>query len=165
MNCPVCGRALEPMTVGDLTVDVCRGGCGGIWFDRLELAKVDNEEEAAGEALLDIERSPAVPVDLEARRRCPKCRDIVMMRHFYGPTRQVEVDECAQCGGVWLDAGELAAARRQYKTEAERRQAAHEFALNVFGTQLGGPPPGRLGDLPPHLITVDRLLRFVLHRP
>jgi uncharacterized protein len=48
------------MTVGSVTVDACRGGCGGLWFDRYELMKVDEADESAGEELLDIERDPAI---------------------------------------------------------------------------------------------------------
>ena len=51
MNCPACKRVLEQLTVGDVTVDACRGGCGGIWFDNLELEKFDEPHEAAGEVL------------------------------------------------------------------------------------------------------------------
>jgi hypothetical protein len=51
------------MTVEGISLDVCRGGCGGIWFDRYELMKVDESRESAGKALLDIERDPGVVVD------------------------------------------------------------------------------------------------------
>ena len=34
-------RTLTQKLVGDLSVDVCEGGCGGIWFDHFELKKVD----------------------------------------------------------------------------------------------------------------------------
>ena len=39
MNCPACGNVLKEMTVSDISVDVCQGGCGGIWFDNFELKK------------------------------------------------------------------------------------------------------------------------------
>jgi hypothetical protein len=133
MNCPACGKALSEMTVGTLLVDVCRGGCGGIWFDQLELRKVDDQAEASGEALTNVERGESLRIDARARRRCPKCPEIIMLRHFYGPKQRVEVDECGKCGGIWLDAGELAAIRAEYKTEDERKQAAHEFAHTVLG--------------------------------
>jgi uncharacterized protein len=35
------------MTVQGITLEVCRGGCGGIWFDRYELMKVDESRESA----------------------------------------------------------------------------------------------------------------------
>lgn len=136
MKCPACSRTLAPMTVGGLTVDVCRGGCGGIWFDQLELHKVDEQAEGAGEALLEVERDPAAQVDYGAVRNCPKCEGIVMMRHFFSPKRQVEVDECGGCGGFWLDAGELATIRSQYATTEERRAAARAYFKDLFGDKL-----------------------------
>ncbi|MCK4626285.1 MAG: zf-TFIIB domain-containing protein, partial [Phycisphaerae bacterium] len=71
MKCPACGRELVEMVAGSITVDVCKGGCGGVWFDNFELQKVDNQSESAGEALLDIERDENVAVDHEARKKCP----------------------------------------------------------------------------------------------
>ncbi|MHC4128909.1 MAG: TFIIB-type zinc ribbon-containing protein [Planctomycetota bacterium] len=40
MNCPVCENSLAEKTVESITVDVCEGGCGGIWFDNYEFEKV-----------------------------------------------------------------------------------------------------------------------------
>lgn len=136
MKCPACGNDLTPKTVGDLTVDTCQGGCGGIWFDQLELKKVDEQQEAAGEALLDIPRDPSIQLDARAKHRCPKCQDIVMMRHFFSVKRHVAVDECGQCGGVWLDVGELAAIRNLFDSEEARKAAAEEYFHDLFGAQL-----------------------------
>jgi len=33
MECPACNRQLKEMEIGDIVVDVCENGCGGIWFD------------------------------------------------------------------------------------------------------------------------------------
>jgi len=136
MKCPACGRELTPMTAGDITVDVCDGGCGGIWFDNFEFEKVDDREESAGEALLDIKRDPNVQVDHEARRMCPKCDNIVMMRHFASIKRQVEVDECPACGGIWLDYGELAAIREQFTSQEEKQKATKEYFDEIVGQKL-----------------------------
>ena len=106
MKCPACSNELQEMTVADVTVDVCKGGCGGIWFDNLELKKFDAPHESAGQALLNVERDETVQVDRTKRLKCPKCDDIVMMRHFFSVKKDVEVDECPGCGGFWLDAGE-----------------------------------------------------------
>ena len=94
MNCPACSNELTQMTVGDVTVDVCKDGCGGIWFDNFELKKFDEPHESAGEELLDIERNPDVQVDHEQRFNCPKCDGIVMMRHFFSVKHKVQIDEC-----------------------------------------------------------------------
>ena len=136
MKCPACPNQLQQMTVGDVTVDVCKGGCGGIWFDNFELKKFDEPHESAGEALLDIERDEGFLVDLNKKRNCPKCNDIVMMTHFFSVKKQVAVDECPGCAGIWLDAGELSQIRSMFKTEQERNQAADDYFDEVFGDKL-----------------------------
>jgi Zn-finger nucleic acid-binding protein len=137
VTCPACGRALSQTTVGDLTVDACAGGCGGIWFDNFELQKVDDADEGAGEELLDIPVDPALHVDQTQRYRCPKCPDPpVMMRHFESVQRKVTVDQCPRCNGTWLDAGELRTIRSEYQTDDDKQAAADEYFHDVFGTQL-----------------------------
>jgi len=136
MKCPACESILQEMTVGDVVVDVCKGGCGGIWFDNFELKKFDEPHECAGEALLDIERNESLIVDHTKRLKCPKCDDIVMMRHFFSVKKGVEVDECPGCAGFWFDAGELREIRGLFKTEEERHEAAEEYFEEVFGDRL-----------------------------
>ena len=107
MKCPACDRVLSRVTVGSLEVDVCRGGCGGIWFDGYELQQVDDADETAGETLLQIPRDPNLHVDASRKRECPQCQQVKLKRHLFSPAIKVEVDECPGCGGFWLDAGEL----------------------------------------------------------
>lgn len=136
MKCPACENILQEMTAGGVVVDVCKGGCGGVWFDNFELKKFDEPHESAGEALLDIERNENVIVDHTKKLKCPKCDDVVMMRHFSSVKKGVEVDECPGCASVWLDAGELRQIRGLFKTEEERHKAADEYFQDVFGDQL-----------------------------
>jgi Zn-finger nucleic acid-binding protein len=127
---------LQEMTVGDITVDVCKGGCGGIWFDNFELKKFDEPHESLGEPLLDIERDESIVVDHTKRLKCPKCDDIVMTRHFFSVKKQVEVDECPGCASFWLDAGELRTIRTLFNTEQQREQAAEQYFSELFGDKL-----------------------------
>ena len=136
MNCPACSNGLTEMSVDPIVVDVCAGGCGGIWFDNYELEKVDEEHEAAGEQLLEIDRDETLTIDHTERRGCPKCDDQVMMRHFFSVKRDVEIDQCPGCGGFWLDGGELSKIRLLYPTEETRREAAAEYFDDVFGDEL-----------------------------
>ncbi len=110
MQCPECGRAMGTITAGNITVDVCKDGCGGIWFDDFELKKFDEPSESAGKALLDIKPAAGVVPDTTKRLHCPKCPDAVLMRHLFSVKRSVTVDECPSCDGYWLNPGEL----RQY---------------------------------------------------
>ena len=133
MLCPACGEELTEVKVDDTTADVCDAGCGGIWFDRYELQRVDEPVEDPG-VLLSIE--PKAAIDDRGGRHCPKCPDVVMSRHFWSVKRQVEVDECPQCGGFWLDAGELEAIRGLFDTEQDRRNAGIEEFRAKFGDQI-----------------------------
>ena len=136
MKCPACGNLLEMMTVGGLSVDVCKNGCGGIWFDNFELKQIDEKHESVGESLLQVERNPDTVVDHNQKRLCPKCENQKMMKHFMSVKKEVEVDDCPVCGGFWLDTGELGKIRSQFETEADRKRAADEYFEEVFGDDL-----------------------------
>jgi Zn-finger nucleic acid-binding protein len=123
------------MEADGITVDICKGGCGGIWFDNYEFQKFDEPHESAGEALIEIEKKPGTQ-NTESRHSCPNCSDITLARHFMSVKRKVEVDECPQCGGIWLDAGELGQIRNLFNTEEERIQAAEEYFSDVFDSDL-----------------------------
>jgi Zn-finger nucleic acid-binding protein len=124
MRCPACLNELTQTQVGSLEVDVCQGGCGGIWFDAFELQRVDEESEAAGEALLQIQPQQNLVLDPTRKRECPRCAGIKLKRHFFSGKRKVEVDECPNCAGYWLDAGELARIRAEMTQAAKEKSAA-----------------------------------------
>ena len=113
MKCPACFNELTELQVGNLVLDACQGGCGGIWFDNFELQKVDEESESAGEPLLHLQRDERIIVDPSRKRECPRCSGVKLHRHFFSAKRRVEVDQCPNCGGYWLDAGELALIRAE----------------------------------------------------
>lgn len=115
MKCPACFNELREVRVGSVAVDVCHEGCGGIWFDAFELKRVDQEEEAAGDLLLAVPKDPSVVVDLTRKRECPRCTGVKLHRHFFSARRRVQVDQCPNCAGYWLDAGELAAIRDEMR--------------------------------------------------
>jgi Zn-finger nucleic acid-binding protein len=97
---------------------------------------VDEPHESLGESLLDLERDPDLVVDLERRRTCPRCTGQIMMRHYFSVRRQVAVDECPRCAGLFLDGGELRAIREEFATEGEREGAAREAFQAQFASQL-----------------------------
>ena len=118
MNCPACDHQLTPMEFGGVTVDACHGGCAGIWFDAFELQRVDEHREVPGEHLLRVQRDPNLMVDHSRRRNCPRCGSVKLLRQFFSARKQVEVDHCPNCGGYWLDAGELEKIRKVYPEAA-----------------------------------------------
>jgi uncharacterized protein len=136
MKCPACFNPLSSVTLGRLTVDVCRGGCGGTWFDAFELLQVDEPDESAGEWLVRIERDPRLQVDFSRKRSCPKCDGVKLMRHYFSPKRRVEVDECPGCGGYWLDAGELEKIRDEVGEIQRQKEAQAASHLQISGSVL-----------------------------
>ena len=127
MNCPACDCLLTTRPVGGISVDVCDGGCGGVWFDNFELRRVD---EAGAEALSHVARDPMLRVDHESKRRCPRCAGQPMRRRFYSRLRGVVVDECPACAGLWLDAGEFEAVQKETETLAAL-QASQAGAMSA----------------------------------
>jgi Zn-finger nucleic acid-binding protein len=90
LSCPACSRDFHPMPLRGVEVDKCVG-CGGLWFDGGELAK-------AARGPLPTMKPLGV-----SKRACPHC--LVAMQ--VGRAADVEVDRCATCKGVYLDAGEF----------------------------------------------------------
>jgi Zn-finger nucleic acid-binding protein len=132
MKCPACFNELTTRRAGGIAVDVCRGGCGGIWFDAFELQKIDELSEPEGEALLNIERDEAVIVDQSLKRACPRCSDVKLQRHFFSAARRVQVDECPNCGGYWLDAGELALIRTERAAASPLSSDQKNLSMDVI---------------------------------
>jgi uncharacterized protein len=56
----------------------------------------------------------------------------VMMRHYSSIKREVLIDECAGCGGIWLNAGELERIRGEFSSSQERERATQEYLSSVF---------------------------------
>ena len=104
VKCPKCDPAaeLESVVVHEVEVDRC-SSCGGIWFDRSELGRLIELEEQELSSLL--EGKPDEGANLR-HGKCPReGRDLI--RVAAARSRDVIVDFCWKCQGVWLDAGEL----------------------------------------------------------
>ena len=132
-----------------MTIDVCRDGCAGVWFDKQEFRDLREPASKAGDVLVALAGMPRVTVDAAERRRCPKCPNSVLMRHFSSAKRAVAVDECPTCAGTWLDGGELEQIRAEYGSGEARRQATQLMMeeilasdrMALMGKQLGEELP------------------------
>lgn len=127
LTCPACGNTLTEEDVCGLKVDICKNGCAGIWFDRNELERVDEKCERYGLALLNIPKNPEVKVNPSKVRICPTCERVKMRKHYWSVKKEVELDECDKCGGIWLDEGELEKIRSSFKNEEEKNAAAEAY--------------------------------------
>jgi len=104
MKCPACKNPLLEKSAGGMTVDICYGGCGGIWFDARELERVTAR---AANTLHTIWQVANKPVKRSGPRLCPRCSEQTLERKWFSDIKSVELDQCPTCGGVWLDAGEF----------------------------------------------------------
>ncbi|UCD57386.1 MAG: zf-TFIIB domain-containing protein, partial [Candidatus Hydrogenedentota bacterium] len=106
MKCPLCKKEMVEEDFGGVKVDVCVIGCRGMWFDWFELSQLDDKHEGFGNALKEALDYPRVKDERRGEINCPKC-GIPMLRHKYESAKEVNVDECYGCGGIFLDSGEL----------------------------------------------------------
>jgi len=137
MICPACNNTLTEKEINGIILDVCQNGCGGIWFDWHELKKFDEPHEYAGDLVSSIKIDSNLKVDHSKRRKCPRCEeDITMLRHFSSVKKEIEVDECGNCAGFWLDFGELSNMRDQFQTETDRSNAAKKYIFGLFDEKI-----------------------------
>ena len=91
------------ITKGDrLAYDICEK-CGSLWLDRGELNKMAFQVEG------DIEYCSAKDTEgaLGPIRRCPRCDNTVLHKVSFIEYSDIILDHCKNCGGFWLDGGEL----------------------------------------------------------
>lgn len=103
--CPVCRIELKPQVHLGVTIDVCPA-CAGIWFDADEMTRLNNIDEAILPRIDSLYQPQIVGYDPPWDRRCPTC-DQMLRPYHYLYTSDIELDTCDQCGGVWVDNGEL----------------------------------------------------------
>lgn len=104
IHCPACKQRLVPVPIGRMTIDVCKLGCKGIWFDAQELQALAQPSERLLAVLAEMLNAPRrfrSPVPLQ----CPRCAKSMSLQLF--PGSDVTVDRCDGCAGFFLDAGEL----------------------------------------------------------
>jgi uncharacterized protein len=106
-TCPDCAHALATHPVEGVELDICPA-CAGIWFDAGELPKL----KSMGDRLLESVEDFAVPDVQEEQkpkldRKCPACGgEFYSYRYMYNSP--VTIEGCQNCGGTWVQDGELA---------------------------------------------------------
>ncbi len=137
MKCPSCKLELSEKSAEGLMVLVCEGGCGGFWFGRFELLKLDKKNHGAGARLLNVPRAEGVRFFRDIEAICPQCKTSLLLRHFFSRERDVEVCQCAKCAGFWVDSGELAGmVRSAFATQEKQNQAMASYFTTVFDQRI-----------------------------
>lgn len=99
MKCPRDGQALAGYTYKKVPLDCCPY-CNGAWLDKSELAQITQKSK---DIFTDLDSMESLP---RSRLKCPKC-GVDLAVTYYTKKKDVEVDLCPQCGGIWLDTDEL----------------------------------------------------------
>jgi hypothetical protein len=107
MNCPACLHPLHRFKAGTVTLDGCDGGCGGLWFDHRELAKVNRLHPDPDAKIADLSFDSNIRVHDDDVRQCPKCDGVTLEKKLHCLGSGVIMDVCPKCKGIWLDRGEL----------------------------------------------------------
>jgi|GEM_PF-846469 uncharacterized protein len=129
MDCPRNHEPLKEIEFEGVLVDICPS-CGGVWFDPKELEKFDEAHEEAGQKLLELMESyQKVPIDHDHRLSNPRSPEIDLVRRYYSPKEQIEIDECPITGGIWLNGGDLHQIRELFPSQEDRRLAYRDFAV------------------------------------
>jgi Zn-finger nucleic acid-binding protein len=86
---------------GELSYDVCEK-CGSLWLDRGELDKMAFQVQGSIEFCSEEKDKTA-----ESKvKNCPRC-DISLSRVRFLGESDIVLHHCKNCGGFWLDGGEL----------------------------------------------------------
>ena len=106
MRCLNCGTEMmnnQVSTKNDLlSYDMCEK-CGSLWLDEGELDKMAFQVEGS------IEYCSQEPVEESEKqiRKCPRCKNSNLYRVRFLNSTDIILNHCKDCGGFWLDGGEL----------------------------------------------------------
>jgi Zn-dependent protease with chaperone function/Zn-finger nucleic acid-binding protein len=101
MRCPQCDQPTlgEQQTRQGVVLDVCRR-CQGVWLDRGMIYEFSRQPEALEHSL-----SAGLRNRTATDHRCPRCE--ATLERGTLPDRDAAVEECPNCGGLWMSAREL----------------------------------------------------------
>ncbi len=113
MNCPRCQNELKTIEVKEVNttieLDQCEQ-CGGTWFDPGEIAPFQKIIEPV---LWEVRDIPSKQEQFK-NLYCPRCGSEKAMEKIPHPRdSNVIMDQCFDCGGIWLDHGEMTAIQKE----------------------------------------------------
>lgn len=105
MRCLSCNTEMVNYDVttekAELSYDLCER-CGSLWVDAGELDKMAFSVEGSIEFCTEHAAESARP-----SRNCPRCDDCQLVPVQFLGESDIVLDHCRNCGGFWLDGGEL----------------------------------------------------------
>lgn len=118
--CPSCKQCMVLVKVGTVVVDVCKLGCKGIWFDAGEIQPLTKMPTAGMHVAFEEALNAPPRIYPAGFRRCPRCQKVMGTIEYGGAS--VTADSCTNCGGIFLDAGELQHIYQDYSAKAARAE-------------------------------------------
>jgi Zn-finger nucleic acid-binding protein len=106
MKCLNCGAEMTNNEVvtkkNSLAYDVCEK-CGGLWLDAGELDKMAFQVQGSIEYCEQAKnKEPEKQI-----KKCPRCDDSALDKVRFLESDEIYLHYCRNCGGFWLDGGEL----------------------------------------------------------
>jgi len=106
MKCLNCNREMINNLVqiknDQISYDTCEA-CGSLWMDSGELDKMAFQVNGSIEY---CSKGNAEGVS-KRTKSCPRCDGIELDKGFFLEYSDILLDRCGNCGGFWLDGGEL----------------------------------------------------------
>ena len=106
MKCLNCGEEMMNILVQtkqkQIAYDICEA-CGSLWLDAGELDKMAFQVDGSIEYSSRSKTEDA----LGSSRQCPRCDDTELDKVYFIGCEDILLDRCRNCGGFWLDGGEL----------------------------------------------------------
>lgn len=106
MKCLNCGEEmvnyLAKTEDDQLSYDICES-CGSLWLDKGELDKMAFQVDGS----IEYSSEREVGESDEKIKMCPRCENYKLSKVFFIGYSDIVLDHCENCGGFWLDGGEL----------------------------------------------------------
>ena len=71
-----------------------------------------------------------------AEHICPQCRTTLLFRHFFSKEWDTEVNQCAKCGGFWIDVAGLS--KLQSMNGQQKQKAVDKYFSIIFHKKISG---------------------------
>ncbi len=111
MQCPKCQQAMQGVDYDGVHIETCPA-CGGDWLDAGELSSIVRARHSrfSQDECLAVAKAATITgvklTGLDRHLTCPKCGGTTHPIN-YGDDSGLILDKCGNCGGVWLEKGEL----------------------------------------------------------